>query len=211
MEKIEPFEKYTPRYERWFDNNRYAYESELQAIKKLLPESPNGFEIGTGSGRFAVPLSVKFGVEPSGKMAKIAQKKGVNVSRGVSEALPFSDSVFNFALMITTICFVDDIKTAFKEANRVLKSGGAFVIGLIDRDSPIGKLYERHKEENVFYRVATFYTVDEVVSHLQEAGFQDFKFRQTVFHSLSDMKSIEQSRGGYGEGSFVVIRAIKVK
>jgi len=208
--KIEPFEKYTSRYEEWFENNKYAYKSELQAVKMLLPESQNGLEIGVGSGRFAAPLSVKFGVEPSGKMAKIAQKRGVNVIGGVAEALPFGDSVFDFALMITTICFVDDIRSAFREANRVLKDRGSFIIGFIDRDSPIGKLYERYKEKNVFYRVATFYTVDEVISHLKEAGFQDFKFSQTVFHSLSDIKSIEQSKAGYGEGSFVVIRAIKV-
>lgn len=207
MAKIEPFEKYTSRYEDWFENNEYAYRSELQAVKELLPESQNGLEIGVGSGRFAAPLSVKFGVEPSGKMAEIAQRRGINVIGGVAEALPFADSVFDLVLMVTTICFLYDIEIAFREANRVLKADGLFVIGFVDQDSPIGKQYERYKEENVFYRVATFYTVDEVVSHLKEAGFHDFKFIQTIFHSLSEIKSIEQAKAGYGEGSFVVIRA----
>lgn len=208
--KIEPFEKYTSRYEEWFEDNEYVYESELQAVKKLLPESQNSLELGVGSGRFASPLSVKFGVEPSNRMRKIAQKRGVNVVGGIAEALPFADSVFDFVLMVTTICFVDDIKVAFRESNRVLKSGGSFVIGFIDRDSPIGKLYERCKEENVFYQAATFYTVEEVLSHLREAGFRDFDICQTVFHSLSDIKSFEQPKAGYGDGSFVVIRTIKV-
>lgn len=205
--KIEPFEKYTSQYEDWFDNNKYAYESELQAVRELLPENQNGLEIGVGSGRFAAPLSIKFGVEPSGKMAKIAQKRGINVIGGVAEALPFADSVFDFVLMVTTICFVDDIKIAFKEVDRVLKAGSSLVIGFIDRDSPIGKLYERHKMENVFYRVATFYTVDELIVHLKNTGFYDFEFSQTIFHSLSELISIEPAKAGYGEGSFVVIRA----
>lgn len=208
--KIEPFEKYTSRYEEWFEENFYAYKSELQAVKSLLPESQNGLEIGVGSGRFAAPLSIKFGVEPAYKMARIAQKRGVNVAGSVAETLPFGDSVFDFALMVTTICFVDDIRSAFRETNRVLKDHGSFVIGFIDRDSPIGRLYERYKKDNVFYRVATFYTVKEVISRLKETGFQDFRFSQTIFHNLPDIKSIEQSKAGYGVGSFVVIRAIRV-
>lgn len=207
--KVLVFEKHTSKYEKWFEDNFLVYKSELQAVKDLLPEGSNGLEIGAGSGRFAAPLSVKFGVEPSVNMAKIAQKRGVNVVGGVAEILPFGDSVFDFVLMVTTICFVDDINSAFREANRVLKDYGSFVIGFIDRKSPIGRLYQRYKEENVFYRVATFYTVDEVVSHLKKTGFEDFRFCQTVFHSLSDIKSIEQPKAGYGVGSFVVIRAQK--
>ena len=57
-------------------------------------------------------------------MGKIANKKGVNVIEGVAESLPFTDSQFDFVLMVTTICFLEDIETAFNEANRVLKSGG---------------------------------------------------------------------------------------
>lgn len=34
--KIEPFEKYTSQYEDWFDSNKYAYESELQAVRERV-------------------------------------------------------------------------------------------------------------------------------------------------------------------------------
>jgi len=70
-------------------------------------------------------------------------------------------------------------------------------------------LYQQHKNENVFYRVATFYSVDEVVSHLKMAGFKVFNFAQTIFHNLAEIKGIEPVREGYGEGSFVVVRAVK--
>jgi ubiquinone/menaquinone biosynthesis C-methylase UbiE len=209
MAKIEAFEQYSQRYEDWFEKNRFAYESELRAVRMLLPESDNGMEIGVGSGRFAAPLGIKTGVEPSAKMRAIALQRGIKVIDGVAEELPFDDSRFDFALMVTTICFLDDIEAALKEAYRVLKAGGCLIIGLIDKESPVGKSCQTHKDNSVFYRAATFYSVDEIVSHLNQTGFGDFRFVQTIFHNLADIRDVEPIKEGYGEGSFVVIKAVK--
>jgi hypothetical protein len=35
MPKIEPFERYANKYEDWFERNKFAYESELRAIRRL--------------------------------------------------------------------------------------------------------------------------------------------------------------------------------
>jgi ubiquinone/menaquinone biosynthesis C-methylase UbiE len=94
----------------------------------------------------------------------------------VAEALPCGDSKFDFALMVTTICFVDDLEAALKESYRVLNPGGCLGIGLIDNESPIGKLYQLNKDKNVFYSAATFYSADEIVSRLSQTGFGDFRF-----------------------------------
>lgn len=209
MARIEPFEKHPFRYEQWFDKHKFAYESELQAIRKLLPLGGKGLEIGVGSGRFAAPLGIKLGIEPSSKMVKIALRKGIEVIGGVAETLPFRNSQFDFALMVTTICFLDDVEAAFKESYKVLKPGGCLIIGFIDKDSPVGQLYQQHKDESVFYKIATFYALEEVVSCLKKSGFQNFSFTQTIFHSLAEIKDIEPTRDGYGEGSFVVVKALK--
>jgi len=204
--RVEPFERHYERYERWFEEHRYAYLSELEAVRRLIPKG-EGMEIGVGSGRFAEPLGIKQGVEPSKRMAEIARKRGIKVIEGVAEELPFEDESFDFLLMVTTICFLDDAEEALREAHRVLKLGGSMIIGFIDRESPLGKEYLKHKEENVFYREATFYSVKDVLSLLR--GFRYASSLQTIFRSLNSIDSIEPVLEGYGKGSFVVIRAVK--
>lgn len=207
MAGIEQFETHAAKYEDWFEKNPFAYESELQAVRMQIPIGGKGIEIGVGSGRFAEPLGINLGIEPSGKMREIAEKRGIKVMDGVAENLPFDNAQFDFALMVTTICFLDDIKTAFKEAHRILKPGGSLIIGFVDKNSPIGKSYQEHKNESTFYQEATFYSVDEVIAHLRDTGFTNFNITQTIFHDLKDIKSIEPIKKDYGEGSFVVIRA----
>ncbi len=53
------FDKYNKKYDAWYDRNKFAYLSELEAIKRVLPEKGYGVEIGVGSGRFAAPLGTR--------------------------------------------------------------------------------------------------------------------------------------------------------
>ena len=209
MPGLDAFENNVRRYEAWFEENPFAYVSELHAVQELLPLNANGIEIGIGTGRFAVPLGIVAGIDPSPAMAELARKKGVEVFLGVAENLPFQDATFDFALMVTTVCFLDDIDLAFQEIFRILKPGGSFVIGFVDKNSPIGKAYELRKQESLFYRDATFYSVDKLLFHLKSAGFTTFSFRQTLFNPIEDMKEPSLTKEGHGEGSFVVIRADK--
>lgn len=214
MAKVEQFNKYSDIYENWFETNKYVYESELQAVKSLLPINGKSIEIGVGSGRFAEPLEIKIGVEPSDRMREIAQNRGIEVFDGVAEDLPFDNNQFDFALMVTTICFLDDVEKALNEASRILRPGGSIVIGFIDKNSQIGKFYQKHKHESVFYSAATFYSVKEIINYLKKAGFRDLTYTQTIFHNLKEIKEIEPIKKGYGKGSFVVIRGmmkIKIK
>jgi len=209
MARTKPFEEHAVEYEDWFERNRFAYESELQAVKSQLPQRGKGLEIGVGSGRFAAPLGIKIGVEPARNMREIAHKRGIQAIYGIAEALPFEENQFDFALMVTTICFLDDVEAALGEAWRVIKDHGSLIIGFIDKNSPLGKLYLKHRNESAFYRIATFYSVDEVINHLNRAGFRDFSFSQTIFHPLKEIEGVEPVKSGYGEGSFVVVRARK--
>ena len=209
MAKIEPFEKYTDQYEDWFVQNRFAYQSEIEAVRPHLPYRGWGFEIGVGSGLFAEPFGIHFGVEPSKKMRALATRRGVTVVEGVAEDLPLENNFYDFALMVTTICFLDDVPKSLAEAHRVIKPGGKLIIGFIDKNSPVGKLYQKYKQENVFYRVAEFYSVDEVIAYMITAGFSNLQYTQSIFRMLDEIQKAEKVKTGYGEGSFVVVSGEK--
>lgn len=209
MNDDSPFDTHAARYESWFEQHEHAYVSELNAVRSLIPAGGEAVEIGVGTGRFAVPLGIRTGLEPSEEMREIARSRGVEVIDGVAERMPFEGERFDVALMVTTLCFLNDAKKSFKEAYRVLRHGGAFIVGFVDLASPLGARYERHREESVFYRHATFYTVDEVIALYEQAGFVHLDFAQTLFHELEDISEVEPVRPGYGEGAFVVIQGWK--
>ncbi|SFC36343.1 Methyltransferase domain-containing protein [Halobiforma haloterrestris] len=209
MPTTAPFEEHAERYEGWFEEHEDAYRSELEALDRLVPSTGRGLEIGVGSARFAAPLGIEVGVDPAEAMLERARDRDVDAVRGVAESLPFRDGSFDTALIVTSICFVDDIPTTLAEADRVLRPSGSLVIGYIDRESPVGRKYQETKEHNPFYRDATFVSTDELVEQLEAAGFTDFEFVQTIYHWLDEIDGPEPVEEGYGEGSFVGIRATR--
>lgn len=209
MRNITPFEDHAGTYDDWFSANRFAHESELRAVRHLLPRGGSVVEVGVGTGRFAGELGIALGVEPSISMRRIARERGVSVIGGKAEALPFRDGRFDFVLMVTTLCFFDDVERSLREAHRILKPAGSLVIGFIDRDSPLGKTYEERKTGSLFYRQATFHSASEVAGFLEDAGFRTMVFAQTIFRDPGGMDEADPVREGYGEGCFVVVRADK--
>ena len=209
MPRIVAFEAHHQRYEAWFEKHEAAYISELLALRPFVPWEGRGIEIGVGSGRFAGPLGVQVGVDPSPAMLVYAAARGIEVVQGTAENLPFVAGSFDHAMVVTTICFVDSPAGMLAEACRVLKPGGRLVIGFIDRESALGQEYLAHQAENVFYRDATFYSSDEVAQLLLETGFSISAWGQTLAPSLSETREIESLRPGRGQCAFVVIAATR--
>ena len=211
MPKTKPFDEHLPEYEKWFEDNHFVYLSELEALKKVVPKNKKGIEIGIGSGIFAQPLGITEGIEPSAVMRRKAEKRRLNVFAAVAEKLPYSDESVDFALMITTICFVDDIRKSFSEAFRILKNDGFLILGFVDKNSPIGKFYLENQDKSIFYRDAKFFTTEEVLELLRQTGFVVSEIYQTVFGKLNEVKEVHPVEKGYGKGSFVAIKAKKEK
>lgn len=211
MLQIAPFEKHVAEYDEWFEKHPFAYESELAALRQQLlslPENLRGLEVGVGTGRYAAPLGIREGIEPSEEMAKRAVRRGVEVVNARAEKLPYRDIHFDFVLIVT-ICHFDKVTEALAEAYRVLKPGGALILGFLERDGLIARAYEARREQSIFYRHATFYSVKRVKDMLEKTGFKGLSFTQTLFGKLEDIDAIQDARPGYGEGSFVVVKAIK--
>ncbi len=208
MPRTSPFERHTDRYEAWFAANEAAYRSELAALRELRQDSGHGLEVGVGTGRFAGPLGYGVGLDPAPSMLARARERGVSPVRGIAEALPFRDGGFDSVLLVTTICFVDDLVATFREARRVLDAEGALVVGYIDRESPVGQVYLDRQDENPFYRDATFVATAEVLDALSAAGFEKTDLVQTVFSRPDGLTDPDPVETGYGDGSFVGIRAV---
>jgi ubiquinone/menaquinone biosynthesis C-methylase UbiE len=139
-------------------------------------------------------------------MLNIARQRGARVCQAVGKRLPFRDKQFDFVLLVTVICFVDDVPFLFLEFNRVLKRGGHFIIGFINRNSALGRLYESRKETSAFYKGARFYSVEDVTSWVKEAGFGSSRFCQTLLSAPSEAstKNLEV-REGCTDGAFVTL------
>jgi len=210
MSKIEIFNKHFKEYDEWYEKNKWVYLSEVVVLKKVIPKGKKGLEIGVGTGRFAQALGIEYGIDPSEKMLSIAKKRGIKTFVGRGEKLPFSDKEFDYVALIITLCFVENPEEVIKEAKRVLKDNGKIVIGIIAKNSPLGKIYQEKKEAgHKIYKYANFFTVEEVVDLLKRNGFKNFVFYQTLFKPLEEIKEIEEPKEGFGEGSFVVIAAEK--
>jgi ubiquinone/menaquinone biosynthesis C-methylase UbiE len=208
-----PFDDNVAEYEAWFDSHSFAFQSEVEALREMLPEGDKlkGIEVGLGTGRFSKALGIKEGVEPSVPMRTMAIKRGIEIMDGTAEELPYGDLKFDFVLMAFCISYFKTLRSPFREAYRVLKNGGSLVVGFIDKNSIIGQDYESRKSESLFYRQANFYTVEKVQRELKAAGFRLYGIAQTLFHQLEEIKEVEHPRPGHGDGSFVVIRADKKK
>ena len=209
MRGIKSFEKHAVEYDRWYGRHPFAYQSEVEAVWSLTPRGVTAVEVGVGTGRFALALGVGVGVEPSEAMAKLARQRGISVLRGVAERLPVQDGRLDLVLMITTVCFLENVSLAFEESWRVLAPGGHVLIGFLDRESYVGRPLLVRRGGGSFLSAARFYSAEEILSMLTQAGFLDLKSVQTLFEDPHGLTELSPLREGHGEGMFVVVRGRK--
>ncbi len=208
--RSEVFERLPERYDTWFERHPDAYAAELVALRKVILPFNRGLEVGVGSGRFARPLGFRWGVDPALALLVRARNRGLRVIRGTAEDLPFLTASMDAALMVTTLCFVDDLARSFQEIHRVLVQGGRLYLGYVDRDSWLGQRYLREKERNPFYREATFVSTPEVLVLLRKTGFAPEEIVQTLLPSEASPYGSTTVENGFGRGGFVALRARKV-
>ena len=206
----ELFNHYTEKYDSWYKKHPYAYHTELHALKTLLSSCPPtlmDIEIGVGTGRFAGPLHIRFGVEPAHRMASIARKRGVQVVCAVAESLPFQDEQFELVLFMSTLCFVQEPLQALKESTRILKKNGYIILGTVDPESFLGKYYQQ--KQSVFYRSAHFIPLAYIKGWFDRLNIEIIGIYQTLYHFPETVNTIEPIREGTGEGGIVFFKGRK--
>ena len=73
----------------------------------------------------------------------------------------------------------------------------------------MAKQYLKKRHRSTIFSKATFYSVDRIEKLLNECGFKDLEFNQTLFGALDDVKEVQNPKEGYGTGSIVVFMAAK--
>ena len=188
------FEDFAADYDRWFYDHVEVYHAQLRLLGRAVPSSGLGLEVGVGSGRFAAPLGICCGIDPSFTLAEIAKSRGVEVAIGVGEHLPYRSGSFDHAVIMTVICFLDDMAGVLREVFRVLVPSGIIVLGFIEWDGEIFRHYRAEPEKGRFLRHARFYSTDEVIQELRDAGVSrvEVAARERGFCILTGKKKISR-------------------
>lgn len=204
-EIIDHYQKSWKDYDEWFDTHQALYQSELATLEKAVPPGV-GLEIGVGTGRFAAPLGVRFGLDPAINMLRLAKKRGIQVVQGLGENLPFKNESFHFIQIVFVLEFIDNPFHFLKEAARTLRQNGALILGFIDRDSQWGRYYARDPSHRKHFHPPS---VEEIIKIFKETSLQFQEAYQTLFQPPPDSSKKEEPKSGFGEGGFVVFKAIK--
>jgi ubiquinone/menaquinone biosynthesis C-methylase UbiE len=142
-------------------------------IREVIPISwPAGaklLEVGCGTGvwtAFFTQLGFTVvAIDPSEGMLEVAKSKGitgVTFLKGMAEDLPFSEGHFDAVAAITVLEFVEDLSQTLEEIHRVLKPGGWFFGGFLNRDSELGK----RQTEDPIIRHGSLFTKQDIESLL---------------------------------------------
>ena len=130
------------------------------AISLLSALSPGAslLEIGVGTGRIAIPLSVNLadvtGVDISPRMLARLRFNlpdgihGPDLVLGDGVKLPFPGGTFDAVYIVHVIHLIPKWQLALTEARRSLKPGGVFILGYESRqpDSPLARLRMAFRE-----------------------------------------------------------------
>ena len=156
----------------------FGSASALHALPALLDPKWTVGDLGCGTGETSAALAPfvarVIGVDRSGEMLQAARRRlrelpAAEVRRGELEALPIEDGELDAAVMLLVLHHVPDPAAAIKEAARVIKSGGRFVL--------CDMLPHEHEEyKTQMGHVWLGFSEDQLRRMATSAGFSDIRF-----------------------------------
>ncbi|MFL5736135.1 MAG: class I SAM-dependent methyltransferase [Actinomycetota bacterium] len=139
MGKSWAFDRAVECYDRTRTLAPDAMEAMLATLREELAGTDPVLEVGAGTGRLSIPLAQAgfrvFGVDLSGPMLRRLLEKAGDGARpevivGDATALPLRSVAFGGALLFHVLHLVPNWPDVLRELDRVVRPGGAIVMGL---------------------------------------------------------------------------------
>lgn len=228
------FDQYASVYDAWFLDNRNVLYSEVNLVASVLKGAKNILSVGCGSGLFEKILrdergiDIRDGIEPAAGMADIARLRGMNVVEATAEEACYGTNDYDLILFNGCPSYITDLASVLKKVYAALPVGGRVVLIDVPKESSYGILYNLAKAvgtwdhpllEGVYPRnpypielvkLANWRTTAEKIALLENSGFVDLEFAQTLTcHPLYSNGFEEQPVAGYDKGDYVAITAYK--
>jgi ubiquinone/menaquinone biosynthesis C-methylase UbiE len=181
---VRVFERFADDYDHWFDTHGDVYAEQIDLLCRSIPAGMGQIlEIGVGSGRFASRLGIRHGLDPSTRLLAMARDRGVEPVLGEGEFLPYRNGTFDTVLMMTVICFMDNLPRSFHEAFRVTRDGGMLVVAFMEKDGEVARRQKDGHSAGRFLQYAQFLSAGEVTAALAGAGFSGIAVQENL-HGL---------------------------
>jgi ubiquinone/menaquinone biosynthesis C-methylase UbiE len=199
-----PVPNETDRIRRIFDKQAPKYDRSMSRFERLLFKGNREWvcsraegdvlEIAAGTARNLAyyPSGVRLtGVELSPQMAEIGRSRAAELGReielhvGDAEDLDFSDESFDTVVCTYGLCTIPDHRAAIREAKRVLRPGGRFLLA------------EHVRSPNRLVRA-----IQRILDPLAHRFGGDHLLREPVDHLNAEGLAIEEltrSKAGYVE------------
>ena len=175
------FDNLAKEYDTWFYENENLFNSELDAIKALMPNFTNALDIGCGTGIFTKALGINDGIDPSDMMLNIAKMRNLNVKSGSTTSLEIKKGEYDLFTMITVDCFIEDLNPTFKSLASKLNKGGYLLIAFLNKDTELGAMYEATKNDSEYYKHSYFHSDKEIVECAKSHGFSLVRGINTIY------------------------------
>jgi ubiquinone/menaquinone biosynthesis C-methylase UbiE len=186
--------EYAPFYD--WENARTVQRRDVPFWESLaLAADGNVLELGTGTGRIAIPLA-RAGVRVTGidlsapmlrrgiaRLRRSRSRRRPNLVRGDIRALPFDDEAFSLVMapygILQSLVRDADLRATLDAVARVLPQSGRFVMDLVP-DLPRWSEYSRRKSLSGRFGSTSRVTLIESVSQDRKRGLTRFEQEYVV-------------------------------
>lgn len=167
--------------------NKDGYYQQLREINEYIYPNAQILELACGKGFNSSYLATKnpsarfFGIDISQKHLKYARRRAkefenLNLDFGDFHTLEFEDDIFDVIFELESVCHATNPEKVFKEAARVLKKGGKFILYDGFRTEDFENLSETQRTTALLVEKAMalnkFYTPSEWMEAATSGGFE---------------------------------------